>query len=385
MSCPEGVTTEKWLAKAKVKMMLSIPFHGSIVSQTEFKQRDDLPTAATDGKSIFYNEAFVRSLSLPQLCWLLAHESDHMAMLHSYRMGKRKAKKWNYACDLSINVTTLEELCREGVFERIEGALFEEKYKGWSAEKIYNDLKDEDVPEDTDCHVIAPGEDGEGDDGGYMSDGELKELEEQAKRKVLAAAETAKSMGKLPSEYSSLLDKIRNPRLDWKELFRRAVVGEIPDDFTYRRPNRKLINYGFYMPSVEKKSVGNIYVWRDTSGSVSYKENEALCAELKGIIEDVKPKSVHVIDCDTQVKEVRTYKAGDTLDEIGRTGYGGTDPQPFFDYVEQHGEEVQAIICLTDMGFYFDKLVLPTNGEVTWVSVLQGHDPGIGNYIEIEV
>jgi len=385
MSCPAEVSTEKWLAKAKVRMMLSAPFHGSLVSQTEFRQRDDMPTAATNGKDIFYNEPFVRSLTLPQLCWLLAHEADHMAMLHSFRMGNRNPRKWNYATDFTINTTTLERLCNEGVFERIEGALYDEKYDGWSAEKIYNDLKDEDIPEDTDNHVIAPNEDGEGDGDSYMSEGELKELEEQAKRKILAAAETAKSMGKMPGEYSSLLDKIRNPRLDWKELFRRAVVGEIPDDFTYRRPNRKLINYGFYMPSVEKRSVGNIYVWRDTSGSVSDKENEVLCAELKGIIEDVKPNAVYVIDCDTEVKEVRTYKSGDTLDEIGRTGYGGTDPQPFFDYVEQHGEDVQAIVCLTDMGFYADNLSLPTNGEVTWVSTLQGKDPGFGNYIEIEV
>jgi predicted metal-dependent peptidase len=385
MSCPENVSTEKWLAKAKVRMMLSAPFHGSIVSQTEFKERNDLPTAATNGKDIFYNEQFVRGLSLPQLCYLLAHEADHMAMLHSFRMGKRDPKKWNYAADYSINTTTLQDLCREGVFEAIEGGLFDEKYKNWSSEKIYEDLNDEDIPEDTDCHVIAPNEDGEGNADGYMSDGELKELEEQAKRKILAAAETAKSMGKLPGDYSSLLDKIRNPRLDWKELFRRAVVGETPDDYTYRRPNRKLIGYGFYMPSVQKTSVGNIYVWRDTSGSVSDKENEALCAELKGIIEDVKPKAVHVIDCDTEVREVRTYNAGDTLDEIGRTGYGGTDPQPFFDYVEEHGEEVQAIVCLTDMGLYFDSLSLPTLGEVTWVSTVQNQNPGIGNYIEIEV
>ena len=385
MGCPDNVSTDKWLAKAKVKMMLSAPFHGSIVSQTEFKERNDLPTAATNGKDIFYNEQFVRNLTLPKLCWLLAHEADHMAMLHSFRMGKRDPKKWNYACDFSINTTTLKDLCREGIFEAIEGGLFNEKYENWSSEKIYEDLNDEDIPEDTDCHVIAPNGDGEGDDGGYMSDGELKELEEQAKRKILAAAETAKSMGKLPGDYSSLLDKIRNPRLDWKELFRRAVVGEIPDDYTYRRPNRKLIGYGFYMPSVQKTSVGNIYVWRDTSGSVSDKENEALCAELKGIIEDVKPKAVHVIDCDTEVREVRTYNAGDTLDEIGRTGYGGTDPQPFFDYVEEHGEEVQAIVCLTDMGLYFDNLSLPTLGEVTWVSTVQNQNPGIGNYIEIEV
>jgi len=384
MSCPDNVSTDKWLAKAKVKMMLSAPFHGSIVSQSECIQRDDLPTGATDGKNIYYNESFVRSLRLPQLCWLLFHEADHIAMLHCFRMGKRNPMKWNYACDLSINTTTLAGLLQDGVLESIEETLYDEKYEGWASEKIYNDLDDDDVPKDTDNHILSPGQDGDKGNDKFMSEGELKELEERSKRKILAAAETAKSMGKLPGEYSSVLDNIRNPKIDWKELFRRAVVGEVPDDFTYRRPNRKLINYGFYMPSVEKKSVGNIYVWRDTSGSVSDKENAAMCAELKGIVEDVKPKAVHVIDCDTKVSKVRTYGPGDSLDEIGRTGYGGTDPQPFFDYVEEKGEEVQAIVCLTDMYLDFDSLSVPTIGEVTWVSVSKDMDPGIGNYIEIE-
>jgi len=218
-----------------------------------------------------------------------------------------------------------------------------------------------------------------------MSPDQVKELEEQINRKVLAASEVAKSMGKLPSEYSSVLERIRHPRLNWKELLRRAVVGEIPEDYTFRRPNRKLIQSGFYMPSVEKRSVGNIYVWRDTSGSIMPKEDEALCGELKGIIEDVKPNSVVVVDCDTKVNKVMTYNRGESLDSITRHGCGGTDPQPFFDYVEEHGTEVQAIICLTDMYLDFNSLRVPTVGDVTWVSTTRDMNPNMGNYIEIEV
>ena len=386
--CPEDTTTEKWIAKGKTKMNLSAPFHGSVCSQTEFIKNDRIPTAATNGTVIYYNEDFVRSLTLPQLCWLLAHEAEHMMMLHSFRMGKRNTKKWNYACDYSINSTTLEQLVCLGVFEAIEGTLHNPKYVNWSSEKIYNDIPDSEVPEDTDNHVIAPGQDpsGEGEggekegQGNYLSEDQLKELEEQAKRKVLAAAETAKSMGKLPSEYSSLLEKLRQPKVNWKELLRRAVVGEIPDDYTMRRPNRKMINYGFYMPSVLKQSVGNIYVWRDSSGSMSDEDDRTVCSELKGIVEEVKPNCVYVVDCDTTVQEVREYPPGSELSSIGRTGYGGTDPQAFFDYVEKHGEEVQAIICLTDMGFCVDSLRLPTETPVTWVSVID-LDPGVGNFI----
>ena len=388
MSCPVDMLTSKWIAKAKTKMMLTAPFHGSLISQTEFYERENIPTAATDGTNIYYNDQFVRSLSLPKLCWLLAHEAEHMMMLHSFRLGEREPKRWNFACDYSINSTTLEQLVCEGVFERIEQTLYDEKYVNWASEKIYEDIDPKDVPEDTECHVIAPSQDSSGGDeegegsGKYLSEDQLKELEEQAKRKVLSAAETAKSIGKLPGEYSHLLDKLRHPKVNWKELLHRSVVGEVPEDYTMRRPNRKMIGYGFYMPSIQKNSVGNIYVWRDSSGSMSDEDDRAVCSELKGIIEEVKPNKVVVVDCDTRVSTVREYYPGDELNEIGRDGFGGTDPQAFFDYVEEHGEDVQAILCLTDMGFTVNANTLPSSVPVTWVSVIDS-DPGVGNFIYI--
>ena len=395
MSCPDNTLTSKWLAKGKIKMMLSAPFHGSVVSQTELIERNNLPTAATDGTVIFYNDSFIRSLTLPQLCWLLAHEAEHIMMLHAFRMGKRNPRKWNYACDFSINSTTLDSLVHEGVFEAIEGTLYDKKYVNWSSEKIYEAIPDSEVPEDDGSgdHVIAPGSDpdgreGEGGDNNdsqgktrkFLSEDQIKELEEQAKRKVLSAAETAKSIGNLPGEYSSLLEKLRYPTVDWKELFHRAIVGSEPDDYTMRRPNRKMLQSGFYMPSILKQSVGNIYVWRDTSCSMSDADDRKVVSELKGIIEDVKPKAVYVIDCDTEVNDVKIYYPGDNLDALERVGYGGTEPQAFFDWVEENGEEVQAIVCLTDMGFHLDENALPSQTEVTWVSVVD-HDPGIGNFI----
>jgi len=393
--CPEGTSTDKWLAKAKTKMMLAAPFHGSVVSQTEFFERNEIPTAATDGTIIYYNDSFVRELTLPQLCWLLAHEAEHIMMLHCFRMGKRDPKRWNYACDYSINTTSLEALVSEGIFERIEGALYKPKYAEWSSEMIYNDIDPEDVPEDTEPHILAPGQDpsddgeggdgdadGEGGKGKFLSEDQMKELEEQAKRKVLAAAETAKSMGKLPGEYSSLLEKLRSPTVNWVELLHRAVAGDTPEDYTFRKPNRKFIGGGLYLPSVLKTSVGNIYVWRDSSASMSEQDDRMVCSELKGIIEEVKPKKVVVVDCDTSVHEVREFLPGDNLDQISREGFGGTDPTPFFDWVEENGEDVQAIICLTDMGFYLDEKRLPSECPVTWVSVIN-QDPGVGNFIYI--
>ena len=388
---PAEVSVERWLSKAKTKMNLAAPFHGSVVAQSEFIEREDIPTAATDGTHIYYNAGFVSSLTLPKLCWLLAHEAEHIMMMHCFRMGKRYPKKWNFATDYSINSTSLEELVRAGVFERIEDTLYDEKYVNLSSEKIYDLMDDSEVPEDTDCHVLSPGDTGEGDgeggdgegQGKSLSEDQLKELEEQAKRKVLAAAETAKAQGKLPGEYSHLLEKLRQPKINWEDLLHRAVVGEIPEDYTYRKPNRKFINSGFYMPSILKRSVGNIYVWRDTSASMTQRELELVTGGLVSMILSVRPTKVVVIDCDYDVQSVREFTPDSDLSVLLKSdGGGGTSPDPFFDWVEENGEDVQAILCLTDMGFYVDKDKLPSSCDVTWISTMDS-DPGVGNFIYV--
>jgi len=375
-SCPESVETSMWIAKARTKLMLKKPFHGSVALGSEMIEMNEIETMATDGKDIYYNDKFVRSLTLPQLAGIIAHECDHIVLLHVPRMGARNKNKWNFAADYTINETIQSEL-EEGVMELPDGVLLNEKYFNWSAEKIYNDLKDSEIPEDTPDHLI-PGK------GKPLSQAEIKELEGQAIRRALAAAEVAKSQGKLPGQYSELCERHRECQIDWKELLPKAVIGDTPDDSTWRRPNRKFISAGFYMPSILKTGVGNIYVWRDVSGSVSTKEQSAFLGVLGDVVEDLKPSCVYDIECDTQVGKIREFYSGDSLDDLSKVGGGGgTDPNAFFKYVEEHGVDVQAVICLTDMGFYYPNLHDP-GYPVTWVSSMRAKEPPFGTFILME-
>ena len=42
----------------KRKMLIKYPFFGSIVANVEYVNNENIPTAATDGKKIYYNENF---------------------------------------------------------------------------------------------------------------------------------------------------------------------------------------------------------------------------------------------------------------------------------------------------------------------------------------
>jgi predicted metal-dependent peptidase len=404
MSCPKDVPTSKWLSRARAKLMIHRPFHGSMVLGSEIIEDPRIQTMATDGKDMYYNDAFVRSLTVPQLAGILAHEADHIVLLHVPRRRGRPPVKWNYACDYTINETLKSEE-EPGILEMIDEILYNPKYLNWSAEKIFNDLEDADIPENAPEHFTGgdSGEDdsdgegggGEGNEGLNETEGhpglnpdemtseELEELEAQAIRRALAAAETAKAQGKLPQQYSDMVQQMAAPQIDWKELLPRAVIGDIPCDYTYRRCNRKFAGSGFYMPAVYKEGVGNVYVWRDTSGSVPNNYQGAFLTQMKFILDDARPESLVAVDCDSYVQRVDTFYPGDDLSSIKRGGCGGTDPNAFFDWVVENGVNVQAVVCLTDMGFGYGSLRDP-GYPVTWVSCDKAKEPPFGQYIYME-
>jgi predicted metal-dependent peptidase len=98
----------------------------------ELRPGSKCKTACTDGKSILYNAAFVKSLETPeQLAFVLLHELLHNANFHFARMGDRHAKRWNRAADYAINlqIVQLEEETKYGTFSPPKKILLSDKYK----------------------------------------------------------------------------------------------------------------------------------------------------------------------------------------------------------------------------------------------------------------
>jgi predicted metal-dependent peptidase len=98
------------------------------------------PTAAVDGRNIYYNEAWVNSLPEKARMGLLAHEVLHPALGHLWRRGGRNIEVWNYAVDFAANDIIKRMIPN---VELPEGGCYDSRFQGMAAEQIYTILEKE--------------------------------------------------------------------------------------------------------------------------------------------------------------------------------------------------------------------------------------------------
>ena len=83
MSKRDAVTTN--ISKARLKLLFSQTFFGTLTMQLKLVDATDAgwcPTAAVDGRNIFYNRDFFRDLDVDELVFVLCHEVLHVALDH---------------------------------------------------------------------------------------------------------------------------------------------------------------------------------------------------------------------------------------------------------------------------------------------------------------
>src|SRR5687768_9394600 len=93
------------LKKAKVHLMAKSDsaFFTTILFSLHFYWRDDILTAGTDGKNLFFNPHFFLSMPMDEQVGVLVHEAMHVAYIHMFRCGTRNKAKFNMAADYVIN------------------------------------------------------------------------------------------------------------------------------------------------------------------------------------------------------------------------------------------------------------------------------------------
>lgn len=160
------------VSKAREALMLDQRFFGtlicatSIIAATHIRgQRID--TMATDYKAIYYNPAFIDTLTVGEVKGVLCHEVMHIANGHSLRRGVRDPHLWNVACDYAINPLILK-----GKMILPKDCLNDPRYSGMSAEEIYlrEQAKPKPAPAPQQNGAQAPQQGGEGDGAGQDGD-----------------------------------------------------------------------------------------------------------------------------------------------------------------------------------------------------------------------
>lgn len=136
----------KQATRALSHMVLELPWYGATTMSSPRRERDDIPTACTNGNAIMYNPAFFEQyeMRMKQVAFVFAHEVEHIVRRHIQRRGGRDPHLWNVACDHDINLSLIDmgleyPTDAEGNFI----GLADRRFRGMSAERIYNILKQE--------------------------------------------------------------------------------------------------------------------------------------------------------------------------------------------------------------------------------------------------
>jgi predicted metal-dependent peptidase len=334
----------KRISKAKTALILEHPFIGSVALNMPMSIDNSVPTAATNGKRVLFNEEFCNGLSDEELKFLVAHECMHPMLEHNFRRGERDAYKWNQAADYVIN----KLLTDEGIGKMPEQGLLDDTIYnngGGTSDGIFNLLPD--TPDD------GQGNGGQGQpldscEDGQGSPAEVSQQQAEWKVKVAQAAQSAKMMGKMSAGLERLVDAILKPKVDWRDVLQRFVVKCRSDQRSWARPNRRFLSQGLYLPSVSGESLGEIAFAVDCSGSIDQDEINQFASEISTVWQDQRPTKVHVIYFDSEVSHYDEFGQDDEP-VVKPHGGGGTAFSPVFKYMMEHGIEPVACIFLTDL------------------------------------
>lgn len=184
-----------------------------------------------------------------------------------------------------------------------------------------------------------------------MSDAEKtalgREVDEALRQGVLAA-------GKTGTGGERDFDELLNPQQNWREVLREFIQSTCRgrDYATWRRPNRRFIGAGIYMPSGISEKVGEILVAPDTSGSTfAPGVLPRMLSEIKGIADTVRPESLRLLYWDTSVCKDEHYEGHDLdafVDSTEPEGGGGTMVECVPEYMAEHRITPQVAIVFTD-------------------------------------
>jgi len=318
------------------------------------------PTAYTNGKDEMYGRAFVDKLNDAELRFLVLHECYHKLYRHltTWRwMYDENAQLANQACDFVINVKLVDDN-QTDKFATMTGELkkgcFDEKYRAWDSAQVFHDLK----KRDKEGGGQGKPSDGQGtgfDEHGWDDAKEMtvQERDELAREIDEAIRQGALMAGKVGSGGDRDLAALLEPQVDWREVLRDFITSTCAgsDYSTWRKPNRRYIGAGLYMPSGISEQIGEIVVAIDTSGSIGGPQLSAFLSEVGSIAETVHPEAIRLLYWDTKVCGDETYKGEEVANLTKSTkpkGGGGTTVECVPQYLQDQQIKAQCVIVLTD-------------------------------------
>jgi predicted metal-dependent peptidase len=359
------VEVHERIITARVGLLLRHPFFGNMATRLKIQAADEwLPTAAVDGRHLFYNTQFFNAMNNKEVEFVLAHEILHMVYDHLGRRESRNPMLYNIAADYIVNNLLVDD--RIGKKPSIVDCYQDFKYRGWSSEEVYDELFEqakkngqeavEALGEMLDEHLDWEDGDGDENDNGQpgigrprYSKAELDQIKDEIKEAMIQAASAA-GAGNVPLGVQRLIKEMTESKMNWRELLRQQIQSTIKSDYTFSRPSRKGQMSGAILPSMNFQDTIDLCICIDMSGSIGNDQAADFLGEIKGIMDEYQDYKIKLWCFDTKVYNEQDFSAdgGESLIDYEIVGGGGTDFMANWIYMKDNDIQPKKFIMFTD-------------------------------------
>lgn len=409
------------LLLSRMRILNTHGFYGLLLMHMVYSIDANAETAYTDGTRIAFGPKFLESLTDSELDFVMMHEILHVVLQHCIRGEDRDHERMNIACDIVVNSNILLEnnMDRRSITlsewgESMHIAPDGKEGHEYTAEQVYDMLpptpprKKKKIPSSSGEKGRAKQEQGDPKDltsGGHSWDDHsqwsqyeeddtlrdvwVKQFAEACE--AISIREKTIGRGTLPLFAQRLLEKLRDPQVDWRTILNEFVQEEV-NDYSFSPPDRRFQESPFFLPDYNELGKNgepvDILFMIDTSGSMSDKEITAAFSEVKGAIDQFDGKLTGWLGFfDAAIIEPKPFESVDDVLKIKPAGGGGTDFQIIFEYVHKHMENKlpACIIILTDGYAPFPEEHLAQDIPVLWLIDNSDVEPPWGKVARIKV
>lgn len=183
------------------------------------------------------------------------------------------------------------------------------------------------------------------------NESQIREAAEKVREMVIGAAQQIeRSKGDLPAHIKKYIDKLIESKMPWKDILAAFITTGIGSKSNWNIPNKRFAYSGTYLPSHGGEMM-RIAVGIDTSGSCK-QDCDKFLGEINGIAKNFDQYELHLIQCDTEVKDYTVFDQNNPLDpennQIEFKGFGGTKLHPIFQYMDLNEVQADAAVIFTD-------------------------------------
>jgi predicted metal-dependent peptidase len=337
------------MAAARTRLILDKPFLGALALRLPLVEVEEnwCRTTWSNGKSLYYNRAYIDALDVEQTQFAISREAMHCALLHFYRRGNRIKNLWETACDFAVNPLLIDDGLKP-----TPDTVFLPEYDGMTAEEIYPLLQNNESQQEQSQRDGNDKESGQQPsqqrNAESLSQSEREMLATKWQQRLAAAAQQAMQAGKLSAEMARLVDFFLQPKLPWRSLLAQHLSATARNDYSYTRPSSRRGDPAVF-PGLRSEEI-DLVVAVDTSGSIREAEIEQFFSEINAIKGQIRAR-IALLCCDAEISEEYPliFEAWDEFRfDTQVKGGGGTDFRPVFRWVEQQDVKPGTLVYFTD-------------------------------------